>query len=228
MVRGKSDWISRLLLFKLSELMGTPKYYLLYTPEKIARQSIFIIDNLVKSDQGTGFLLHDFGLVTNEHVVKSINNSNLDLLEIYKHDNIHYYYKGFSQIDSYPSRDVAILSIDSQFKDTYAIRHIAKLKPTINQYVNISGFPSYAPGQLPKIIRTKIIGLHTLFGKPMWEVEEPLEHGISGSPVFNDEWELLGIATFGSKVGNKVSEISTRCNGFIPISFALNQPDNRA
>jgi len=218
MVRGKSDWVSRILLFKLSKLLGKPKQYLLYTKEKIAYDSIYIIDNLQTIEQGTGFLLHEVGLVTNQHVVRHIDDSNTNQLEIYKFDDLQKYYRQIYPISSFPAKDTAILTPGNEFKDTYAIRHICTDIPEIKQEVIIIGFPNFSQGQRPKTIRTKVIDTHTLFGKPMYQVEEHLEHGISGSPVFNLDWELIGIATFGSKE----TEIATKCNGFIPIQFALN------
>ena len=85
MVRGAEDLIYRKVAYDFSVLIGKPKPDLVQTPLDKACDSIFIVENSLDHSQGTAFLLKGIGIITNEHVVRDIDENLSELLELFRY-----------------------------------------------------------------------------------------------------------------------------------------------
>ena len=216
MVRGAEDLIYRKLAYEFSVLIGKPKPDLIRTPLDKACDSIFIIENMIDESQGTAFLLKDIGIVTNEHVVRDIDENLSELLELYRY-NEQETKRPVKFQKSCRSRDLAILKPTISFNGIKRLNIGDDSLLGIGSVVTVLGFPQYSPGETPYINTGKIIQSKVLFGERVWLLDIPVIHGNSGGPVLNDRQEVIGIAAIGSPTHDQ----STKLHGFIPISTLL-------
>ncbi|HHF0539602.1 TPA: serine protease, partial [Vibrio alginolyticus] len=163
--------------------------------------------------QGTGFLLENIGLVTNEHVIEGIDASDADLLEIYRYYEMDNKRKvSFGKSDK--SLDLGILKPTTDFNGIKRLKIGDDSTLSVGQKVTVIGFPQYSPNDTPYINTGKIIQSKVLFGQQIWLLDIPVIHGNSGGPVVNENNEVIGVATRGAEKHDQ----STKFHGFIPIS----------
>ncbi|QXN26977.1 trypsin-like peptidase domain-containing protein [Shewanella putrefaciens] len=216
MVRGSDDLIYRKLAYEFSVLIGKPKPDLVRTPLDKACDSIFIVENMLDSSQGTAFLLKDVGIVTNEHVVNGIDSESSELLELYRyHEQETKRPVNFQK--SCKSRDLAILKPTTSYNGIKRLKVGDDSQLGIGTVVTVLGFPQYSPGETPYINTGKIIQSKLLYGERIWLLDIPVIHGNSGGPVLNERQEVIGVASIGSPKHDH----STKLHGFIPISTLL-------
>lgn len=213
MIKGRYDSVYRKLAYKLTLCLGKANNDFLKIKEEL---SIFVIDNLIESSQGTGFLLKGVGLVTNQHVVESIDKSNESCLEVYKYDSTSDYYKVFF-IFSNKVRDVALLQPSKKFSSYPEFEVGNDRYLSVGDEVSVIGFPSFSKGSIPYKNHGKIVSSRLIFQQTVWIVDFPINHGCSGAPILNKKGQVVGIATFGKEKDDG----STEFNGFIPISSLL-------
>ncbi|MDF4891802.1 reverse transcriptase domain-containing protein [Vibrio parahaemolyticus] len=216
MVRGADDLIYRKVAYEFSVLIGKPKPELVQTPLDKACDSIFIVENLLDDSQGTAFLLKGIGIVTNEHVVRGIDEDLSELLELFRHHEQETNRPVKFQ-KSCRSRDLAILKPTTSYNGIKRLQVGDDSQIGIGSVVTVLGFPQYSPGETPYINTGKIIQSKVLFGERVWLLDIPVIHGNSGGPVLNDRQEVIGVAAIGSPT----HDLSTKLHGFIPISTLL-------
>ncbi|MFT5298830.1 MAG: RNA-directed DNA polymerase [Colwellia sp.] len=213
MVRGQDDHIYRRLAYKFTCLIGKPNKELLKSPLDKLSDSTFIIENCIDNAQGTGFLLEKIGLITNEHVISLIDDSNADTLEIFRHHEEDKDRK-VNFIKSCKSRDIGILKPTTDFNGLYRLKIGDDSNLTTGQAITVLGYPQYSSGDSPYINKGKIIQSKRLYGQKVWLIDIPIIHGNSGGPVLNEKLEVIGIASIGTSSHNQ----TTKFHGFIPIS----------
>jgi S1-C subfamily serine protease len=216
MVRGSEDLLYRKIAYSYSILIGKPKPDLVRTPLDKACDSIFIIENMIESSQGTAFLLKGIGIVTNEHAVSRIDDGTSELLELYRY-NEQENKRPIKFQKSCKSRDLAILRPTTSFNGIKRLEIGDDSQLGIGSKVTVLGFPQYSPGETPYINSGKIVQSKILYDEKLWLLDIPVIHGNSGGPVLNEGQEVIGIATIGSPKHDN----STKLHGFIPISTLL-------
>ncbi|EHR7287304.1 reverse transcriptase domain-containing protein [Vibrio parahaemolyticus] len=213
MVRGEDDPIYRKIAYQYLSRIGKPDKDLLKTPHDLIADSTFIIECYLDQGQGTGFLLENIGLVTNEHVIEGIDASDADLLEIYRYYEMDNKRKvSFGKSDK--SLDLGILKPTTDFNGIKRLKIGDDSTLSVGQKVTVIGFPQYSPNDTPYINTGKIIQSKVLFGQQIWLLDIPVIHGNSGGPVVNENNEVIGVATRGAEKHDQ----STKFHGFIPIS----------
>jgi S1-C subfamily serine protease len=215
-VRGENDHIYRKYAYKYSTLIGKPKKSLLTSSTENIKDSIFIINNDIDVAQGSAFLIEKIGLITNQHVVSSINEKNVNKLEVFR-DMEAQKYRAVKFKKSCYYRDLAIFRPSKEFNG------IKRLPIGDDKYlkegekVTVLGYPSYNLGDSAYINTGKIVQKKKLHGQEVWMLDIPIIHGNSGGPVVNENNQVIGIASNGSES----NDFSTAFHGFIPISTLI-------
>ncbi|MGT3163439.1 reverse transcriptase domain-containing protein [Yersinia enterocolitica] len=216
MVRGEDDIIYRKFAHRISCLFGNVNNRYLKTPSDFAIDSIFILENEVDISQGTAFLLEDVGIVTNYHVVPSIDEYNDIDLSLFRYNELDNKRK-VKFIMSNKLYDLAIFDTNGNFDDIkkFSIGDDSNLK--VGSEISVIGFPQYTTGEYPYINTGKIVQSKSLFNNKIWLVDIPIIHGNSGGPVFNEKFEIIGVASNGTERNDQ----SSKLHGFIPISTLI-------
>lgn len=213
-VRGASDPIVRKLAYQLSVALDDPDPSLLDLPCHDAMHSVFVISNLITMGQGTGFLLKNVGLVTNQHVIEGIDPSNEECLEVHRHDKPDQIFrtrvKGMRR-----DPDLAILEIPTELQDAPQLSTKTRATCKIGDEVAIIGFPGWGPGSTTAILRTSITQTRRFHKTPVFVVDRPIHHGMSGSPVLDNSGDVVGVATYGPE---RPGVDDVYLNGFISIA----------
>ncbi len=218
MIRGPEDLFSRKLLHSLRELQGKPMPHLIKNKIERAAENVFVVKNplTMLPQTGTAFFLRGHGVVTNEHVVDGVTNENAVCIDFISDHLCQTFNLEFSRASK--AKDFAIFDPAPNPFEFYGLKIAPKIEILRGMTVNILGYPDYNDGDGIIHIKTTVHNSYfNIFGKTCWQVEANLIHGISGGPVLNENWEVIGIATFGSKAGAPREKI----NGFISIDCIL-------
>jgi serine protease Do len=125
-----------------------------------------------------------------------------------------------------PGKDVAILKLED-VKNLPALRVSHDSVVQIGQRVLVYGYPEPATSNTflapesnsQPTLTAGIVGAikQSIGGWPVIQMDANISHGSSGSPVCNEEGEVIGLATFGSLEQNTGS-LASGYNFAIPIS----------
>ncbi|SOC11052.1 trypsin-like peptidase [Ureibacillus xyleni] len=155
----------------------------LSTKEDIQNYKQSVVEVKTNSGKGTGFSISEDGyIVTNEHVIDDA----LTITITFPDDGL---YKG-EIIESYPEIDLAILKVEGKnlphlsLADTY--------EPIKDEAIYFIGNPLYFTGIANK---GKVIDYTLLenWNEEVIMLDAPVYHGNSGSPVINNEGNVIGI-----------------------------------
>jgi len=211
MVRGPYDPIYTKLYNKYVHLNPLSGLQLIESPEEKIKKSLWVLEcNEGPADdlnQGTGFYLNGYGLVTCAHVISAKT-------------------KAFSAMDpstKFPvgivkwneELDLAILDINCPTK--YCLEKGNTKNTTHGDSLCIWGFPNYEPSNPPGMLSAKVHYIRTeqTTSGPikLVIVDETIWGGNSGGPVLNEKNQVVGIAAKGFGVGeNKVIPIESLDN----------------
>jgi serine protease Do len=128
---------------------------------------------------------------------------------------------------SMPGKDIAILKIEpGNFFPTLRLADI--MLPRIGDRIYVYGYPdpvtrneylSSESAQEPSLTTGIVGGIRkTTTGWNVVQMDAEINHGNSGGPVCNEDGEVIGIATFGSKEYGSAS-LAAGMNFSIPVSI---------
>jgi S1-C subfamily serine protease/retron-type reverse transcriptase len=223
MVRGAKDPIYRKLAYRYSVLAGTPKEYLNQEPHEVIYNSLFIVDNHVDICQGTAFLLEGYGLITSNHVVKSLSeNTDIEgLIDVYQYHDLDKKYP-VRIVKKSAKNDLALLVFEKQDGQD-ELPKFKYLKPgdctglKTGVKLSVFGFPKYAPGNHPYVAQCFITYKSKFLDLVLFNVTVPIADGNSGGPILNENDQVVGIATAGSETMEE--GYKTTSHGFLPINI---------
>jgi S1-C subfamily serine protease len=128
--------------------------------------------------------------------------------------------------DPMPGKDVAILKL-SDVKNLPCLQVCTDSMVRIGQGVLVYGYPEPATSNAflapesnsqPTLTAGIVSALKTSIGGwPVIQMDVHISHGSSGSPVCNEEGEVIGLATFGS-VEQTTGSLASSYNFAIPLS----------
>lgn len=162
---------------------------------------------VLANGMGTGFIVEGNYLLTNHHVISSAEEAEWASIEFnfeedennliqkvysYKLDHTNFI---TSPSNMYDYTRVKIIDDEEQTLHKWGALKLSKKKPTIDSYANIIQHPSGNDKHIAFTADNKIIKIweHRIFYRT------PTLPGSSGSPVFDDNWNVIAIHHAGSK-----------------------------
>lgn len=155
------------------------------------------------SSQGTAFLLEGVGLVTCAHVVVNDGSRRpFREIEVFRTGSLRRYRAYVASFD--PSNDLAVLYVEglNYVADCDVRFQLAQQLGFMGQQVQMVGFPSYRDGQSPFIAGTEVAAVHG----DLMEVGGQVIGGISGGPLLDADFRVVGILTRGVPGGGPKNE----------------------
>jgi RNA-directed DNA polymerase len=220
MIRGVPDGVYRKLMYEFTCALGNPNENYNKSWWDYAAESVFVIDTHVPGiesvGQGTCFLLKDIGIITNQHVIEGVNSDNVvDAVTIFQSNHRD---KPLLVGSSKSSKELDLGVIDPLLPKQYKQLEYHNSPIFKNgDKVIVIGFPNHKHGEKHALIESKIKNEFTLHGQKRISIENNLQHGTSGAPVFNADGLVIGIVSTGNKIGS-----TTQHDGaFIPIQTLL-------
>jgi len=145
-----------------------------------------------KVGQGSGFFITPRKIVTNEHVVDGAYSA-----RVYTDHND---YTQVTILNADCCMDLAILKVDADDEVPLTINRHAELKP--GQRVITIGHPL----GLDKTVADGVIsGVQTTYKGQEVQITAPISHGSSGSPVLDEEGEVIGVVYVNMPAGQNLN-----------------------
>jgi len=193
----------------------------IFNVSKLEKFNASIIDETViiqstdDSEQGSGFLLKDLGLVTSYHVTK--NDGFYNVLSS-KGKKVDFITKNDNELYANKNIDYAIYHIE--YKSSIGLELGNSEMLEIGDKIIMIGYPNYQVGDSPNVQTAHISGSRKLFGTDFYTVDKNVFHGASGGVVLNEEYKVIGIIMGGVE---SLNESQTNVNqGFMPIHLVIN------
>lgn len=191
-VRGRSFAPYRTLAKRYNKLFPDKPAPIDPTYEELADGATWVLDGSVS--QGTAFFLRGVGLITADHVVGDLPVGGE--AEIFHPRMPHKKFKVKVSQRRCPHRDLAILDHDVPQDDWFDVPVSAGPdKPLVR--VLAVGYPSFGPGDTLGLREGQIVGRTTKSAVKLVEVSCVLGGGMSGGPVLNDRYEVVGVTHKG-------------------------------
>lgn len=144
---------------------------------------------------GSGWVLSSNEVVTNRHVVEGATR-----IEVTTHDGRDFVVH--SSVIA-PVADLALLTLDDVFTETATVEII---EPSAGDELSIVGYPL---GQALTVENGVFVALEqdTLgeFGGEVWFINAHIEHGSSGSPVYDANGDVVAIVYAGDEAWDAIA-----------------------
>ncbi len=211
-LRGRLEWIAqvrgrnfsayRTLAKRFNEQFPDAALPILPTYAEVAERAVWVIDFFIEKEceQGTAFFLEGVGLVTANHVLEKLPPG--AHAELYRPNEPSKKFKVIPSSRRCARRDLLILDHDLP-TGTYLSLPVATSPEHTNDEIVALGFPDYGPGDQLSKRRGHIIGRTIKYGVKLIEVSSMLPGGISGGPIVNDRFEVIGKAQRGGNREHK-------------------------
>jgi RNA-directed DNA polymerase len=219
MIRGTSCRAYRKLMFQFTEALGNPNEEYAKNWLDVIADSTFVIDTYVNEHtyQGSGFLLKDVGIITNQHVIGPITKDNIHNVEIYNWEHRDKPLKLIEFVKSDEELDLAIIDPTVHVNSLRSLEWNESPDYSQGKTVFVIAFPNHKEGEPPTILETKIKGPTTFMKQKRIKVDKNIQHGSSGGVVVDTDGKVIGIASNGSGIFAKLTWDSS----FIPIETLL-------
>jgi RNA-directed DNA polymerase len=169
-------------------------------------------ENDETANQGTGFYLENYGLVTCAHVINlpnaKITVSNRRMKKIAE-----------AKIKTISAElDLAILETTTSSQNQFQIC-TDETELSANTEIILAGFPDHSLTKTGDYYPARIRSFETFLGNPFYKIDNAIYEGQSGGPVFNQRLEVVGIASRGKKdESDKSNKDFLGFYGFIPVN----------
>jgi len=206
-LRGRLEWIAqvrgrsfsgyRALARRFNKQFPAAAVPIHPTYADIAERAVWVVDVFIddkKSAQGTAFFLEGVGLVTANHVLENLKPGEHAIL--HRPSAPTKEFKVMPSSRRCPHRDLAILDHSVPSVD-HLILPVATSPDHTNDDIIALGFPDYGAGDQLSKRPGNILGRATKHGVRMIEVSAVLAGGMSGGPIINDRYQVIGITHRG-------------------------------
>ena len=213
MIRGEEDLIFLKYASMFNELWQDDIFDIdeLFNHNVWVQKRVVVIDNIGPNDeQGTGFFLKDYGIITCKHVIDKIDFS----------CRIHnpYTCKTFTMLEESIISDYELdVAISNHNSMEYYFEIETNPNYNIGQNVKLIGYPQYMKGNDIDIRECKIVSSGNYFGEKLYIVDGDIFHGASGGPVLNNNNKVIGIIRAGIESMDEEDPRTDMKRGFIPI-----------
>jgi serine protease Do len=165
--------------------------------QKKATVTVVIYDGEKAVASGSGFIVDPSGIVvTNEHVVGARRDASGTRIEVYLEGGVAAEVDRLLVTDK--KRDVALLKLKGGNFPAVSINPAAR--PALGDDVYVIGTPQGLPTTVSAGIISSIRGSDGIL-----QITAPISPGSSGSPVFNANGEVIGMATLQFKEGQNLN-----------------------
>ncbi len=201
-VRGRSFDAYRTLARRFNGQFPEYALPILPTNEEIAERAVWVIEFFVGEDceQGTAFFLEGVGLVTADHVLQKLPPGTS--AAIFRPSLPHKKFNATPSSRRCPDRDLAILDHDVPSTECLSLTVATSPEHTKDEIIAL-GFPDYGPGDELNKRPGRIVGRATKHGVRLIEVDAVLSGGISGGPIVNERYQVIGVAQRGGHQAHK-------------------------
>jgi V8-like Glu-specific endopeptidase len=164
-----------------------------------AQKSICRIVNKIQNSMGTGFLTADGKLFTNHHVISSAQEAAHTIAQFNFNEDtegklLTYFSYPLDASTFYTDKALDFTCV--KIRETDDLPPLSKWKhlmltdkiPTIGDHVTIIQHPSGGPKQIA-LNENRVTNIYQNY----LQYTTDTEPGSSGSPVFNDDWEVVGL-----------------------------------
>jgi RNA-directed DNA polymerase len=194
-VRGQGDPVYRRLLAQYASLVRS---FMLPNPPDdelvtSVAKSVWVVewmDDAGDGAQGTAVLIRDVGFITCAHVLGSGAYACRAATPEDRRD--------VDVIFADAELDLALIAIEGVSPTSREGLALSLIVPEPSQRVYVAGFPDFAPGATLQIHPGHIAGRRIVEGVPILSLGASIFAGASGSPVVNEQREVIGIAVRGA------------------------------
>lgn len=165
---------------------------------------------------GSGWILSSHEVVTNRHVVEGATH-----IEVTTYDG-HDYVVNSSLVAKTP--DLALLTLDDVFTESATM---AQIEPANGAPMTIAGYPlgQALTVEEGKFIDTEVDSL-TASGEDVWLIDAHIDHGSSGSPVYDTNGAVVAIVYAGDAEWEALAWPTSWLRGLLddPTGWSDNTP----
>lgn len=162
--------------------------------------------------QGSGFLLRDFGIITNSHVT---DDGAFYSVSTHKGEQISIVSPEIFLVSKDKDLDYALYSNCKSKNEGWELGDSNELKAGTK--IKIVGFPNYNKGDTPYIQNCEITSkTRSYMGKEIFTVSGRIVHGASGGAVLDENYKVVGIIQCGANSFDEKEEHILP--GIIPIN----------
>lgn len=232
-VRGETDPIVAKYVQAFNALrQATPAIELPVVKDwqrELSRSSCCIHSYMAVGDdmvQGSGFVIAGGYIVTNHHVIAK-GAKQFDTIEVTFPESIKLAI-AVEVVATLPAQDLALLRPkDDPWQETLGqvTCDIADVAADKNDVVWLTGWPNYNDGDDVHLIQGVVTGFSSPEGVKMFRIAPAIVFGNSGGAVFNEQGQVVGIATRGSDIAEAPLTVH---NGCVPASWIASLLDQVA
>lgn len=190
-IKGYADPVYRSLAKRFNASFPGKAIRVAPTLEEQRDRAVWVIeDEEGVVSQGSAFFLRDVGLITAAHCVEKV------IKPIIYHPAKPSNRWAVSVAKSCDHRDIALL--DHQIPDTdFFELATTKQKMKIGDDVQSVGYPGFGPGQIINVRSGKVTSLPVKSAVQLIEVDQKHAQGMSGGPVLDSDYGVVGIVHKG-------------------------------
>lgn len=193
-IKGPSDPVFIKLADVFNDLTLGKKIPLSLTPEEVAEQATWVTESDL--EHGTAFLLKDIGFITCAHCVG-------DNLKIWHPSNPSKKYS-VTVLRKNDGVDLAALSIPTELKSLTPVKKSGCSVSGKTIQIKLFGYPNHKTWLPVRKENGETVRSFPLSGVQHIEITTKVIEGNSGGPVFDENFDVLGVAVKGLNKGTDI------------------------
>ncbi len=220
-VKGSGHLVFIKYAKELNELCGEKVFKIegeIELLEKVEK-SVFILQAITDDGQGSGFILKDIGLITNNHVT---DDDGIYKVKTFKGDNVTMVSNSINLLYNNKDIDYAVYKFGSKDENALELGTSKALK--MGTKVFLIGYPDYNDGNSPEIQKVSVIGTRFFLSQEIYTVSGRVVHGASGGAVLDEDFKVVGIIRCGASTIKETEDYPIQ--GFIPIDKVVDDIKN--